>query len=421
MRPDLLSRILITEKGSGACSICSKYFTSERVATPEEVVRQLFLVKLVLHYNYDPISVITEYPIQIGITKKRADIVVLSDKRTPLIIAEIKIKADKDTEHQLVSYLAVARALFGVVVSETEIKFFRYNADGSLSRITDIPVKVSGDASYIVQDEEADVNTFGITKLMKKSNNTSILIINGHEIEIRNNKIMKYSNIQKSALNKGIVLSHSPEQGEWHRALEHLFLNAEDVLPSSCKTESLQSDEDTVNAVNTFGIVKLLRQDKNTSVLVINDSQITIKNNKLIKYINIQKCALNSGIVLSHYPTQKQWNIALEYLFSHAEDVQGPPDAFDSWKDSIEKYLIGKAKVRSIDIWTECLKGFSSDFDRGRQRRVADCMMRLGWIKKKIRVNDKTCNGYINPKSHDQYETTSERPWDEEENTLLGQ
>lgn len=100
-----------------------------------------------------------------------------------------------------------------------------------------------------------------------------------------------------------------------------------------------------------------------------------------------------------------------------AISAQAARETLDDWQEAIADYVRDKDRVRSIDIWTECLKGFSSDFDRGRQRRVADCMTRLRWIKKVIRIDGKTSNGYINPKSHDQYNATEQRPWDEEENT----
>lgn len=85
----------------------------------------------------------------------------------------------------------------------------------------------------------------------------------------------------------------------------------------------------------------------------------------------------------------------------------------DEWTDLIAHYLIGKDKVRGIDIWTECLKGFSSDFDRFKQVRVADCMMKLGWLKGNFRFDGVQRNGY-RPKDESKLVDNDESgPWEE--------
>lgn len=227
LNPDLIQNLIITQEENGKYIVCNKYFPKKRVANPEEIVRQILLVKLILHYNYDPKCIITEHPIQIGATNKRADIVILKKGR-PYIICETKAKEQSTAQQQLSSYLAVTRADFGIVASGTKICFYKQNLDGSLSIINDIPISYSNIYGVKIQpNETADVETFGVTKIIKYSGADSGLIINTQEIRVKNDQVLKYQKIQKLALQKGIMLSHSPSTQQWHIALRFLFDNAE--------------------------------------------------------------------------------------------------------------------------------------------------------------------------------------------------
>jgi len=85
------------------CQIRSK----EVQATPEEIIRQLWIHRLQFHYRYPLSRLQVEYPITFGRdTSKRADIVVMdSDRPTvPYIIVEVKHEKAKDGKEQLKSY-----------------------------------------------------------------------------------------------------------------------------------------------------------------------------------------------------------------------------------------------------------------------------------------------------------------------------
>jgi type I restriction enzyme M protein len=79
----------------------------EVVAKPEEIVRQLWILRLEEHYGYPTSRIALEYPVTFGRdTSKRADIVVFDADRptVPYIVVEVKqptLKAGKD---QLKSY-----------------------------------------------------------------------------------------------------------------------------------------------------------------------------------------------------------------------------------------------------------------------------------------------------------------------------
>jgi len=64
---------------------------STRRAYPEEIIRQLMYSRLVKEYLFNPDVIHIEFPIQIGSSKKRADIVVIDKDKKPLIVVEVKV------------------------------------------------------------------------------------------------------------------------------------------------------------------------------------------------------------------------------------------------------------------------------------------------------------------------------------------
>ena len=85
-----------------------------RAAKPEEVVRQLWIARLLNHYHYPKNSLAIEFEIPFGRSNKgRADIVVLDGGR-PYIIIEVKAANLKDGKDQLKSYSNTTNAPLAV-------------------------------------------------------------------------------------------------------------------------------------------------------------------------------------------------------------------------------------------------------------------------------------------------------------------
>lgn len=79
----------------------------DKIARPEEIIRQLWLLELTETYGYPVSRIQIEYPITFGRdTSKRADIVVMDADHadTPYIIVEVKAAKLKDGKEQLRSY-----------------------------------------------------------------------------------------------------------------------------------------------------------------------------------------------------------------------------------------------------------------------------------------------------------------------------
>lgn len=110
--------------------------------TPEEVIRQLFVKRLLTIYKYPKDRIQLEYPVQFGAdSSKRADIVVF-DKERPTIIyilVELKKPKAKEGKDQLKSYCNATGSPLGVWTNGAEIEFFHRKEPNIFDRIDNIP------------------------------------------------------------------------------------------------------------------------------------------------------------------------------------------------------------------------------------------------------------------------------------------
>lgn len=109
--------------------------------TPEEIVRQLFLDKLINHYNY-PINLIdVEVGINFGREIKRADIIIYEKSKPTVqyIIVELKKPKLKEGKDQLKSYCNATGAPLGVWTNGKQISYYNRKDPNYFEDITDIP------------------------------------------------------------------------------------------------------------------------------------------------------------------------------------------------------------------------------------------------------------------------------------------
>lgn len=93
------------------------YDEEKEIGKPEEIVRQLWLHKLHIHYKYPFDRIDTEKSIHFGreIHAKAADIIVYKkDRITPFIIVEVKSPTEQKGIEQLKSYLSAEGSEIGV-------------------------------------------------------------------------------------------------------------------------------------------------------------------------------------------------------------------------------------------------------------------------------------------------------------------
>ena len=109
--------------------------------TDEELVRQLYINKLIDEYNYPKEKMELEYSVSFGREKKRADIVIF-DKRettTPYIIVELKKPKLKDGKEQLKSYCNATGAPIGVWTNGGQISFYHRKDPNFFEDLPNIP------------------------------------------------------------------------------------------------------------------------------------------------------------------------------------------------------------------------------------------------------------------------------------------
>lgn len=122
---EMLKRINAFEKEQGKFYVrCIKrekdifiYDQNKKIGKPEEIIRQLWLIKLTQEYKYPLGRIEVEKSVQFGreVREKSADIVIYKeDKITPYIIFEVKQPDAKKAEEQLKSYLSAEGAEGGV-------------------------------------------------------------------------------------------------------------------------------------------------------------------------------------------------------------------------------------------------------------------------------------------------------------------
>jgi type I restriction enzyme M protein len=108
---------------------------------PEEIVRQLYLRRLLQDYNYPNDRIAVEFPVKFGVETKKADIVI-RDKDHPdsaFIIIELKKPNLKDGKLQLKSYCNATGSPIGVWTNGSLISHYHRKDPNYFEEIPNIP------------------------------------------------------------------------------------------------------------------------------------------------------------------------------------------------------------------------------------------------------------------------------------------
>ena len=119
------------------CAIRDK----EILLKPEEVVRQLYLLKLLKEYRYPKQRIALEHPIHFGREVKSADIVIFDKDRPRVeyIIVEVKKPKLQDGKNQLRGYTNATGAPIAVWTNGGQISHYNRKDPNYFEDITDIP------------------------------------------------------------------------------------------------------------------------------------------------------------------------------------------------------------------------------------------------------------------------------------------
>ena len=109
--------------------------------TPEEIVRQLYVYRLINTYGYPMSRLQAEYAVNFGREVKRADIVIMDkDKPTvPYIIIEVKKPKLSDGKEQLRSYCNATGAPIAVWTNGEQISHYHRKDPNYFENITALP------------------------------------------------------------------------------------------------------------------------------------------------------------------------------------------------------------------------------------------------------------------------------------------
>lgn len=109
--------------------------------TDEELIRQLYINKLINTYNYPKDKMELEYSVSFGREKKRADIVIFDKIATtsPYIIVELKKPKLKDGKEQLKSYCNATGAPIGIWTNGGQISFYHRKDPNFFEDLPNIP------------------------------------------------------------------------------------------------------------------------------------------------------------------------------------------------------------------------------------------------------------------------------------------
>ena len=109
--------------------------------TPEEVVRQLYILVLNQDYGYPIDRMELEYAVSFGREKKRADIVIFDKDQTtaPYIMVELKKPKLKDGKEQLKSYCNATGAPIGIWSNGDSISYYHRKDPNYFEDIPGIP------------------------------------------------------------------------------------------------------------------------------------------------------------------------------------------------------------------------------------------------------------------------------------------
>lgn len=124
-----------------------KYFikcpvrNKEILVKPEEIVRQLYTIRLIDSYNYPLKRIKFEQPIHFGRQVKFADIVIFDKDRPTVeyILVELKKPKLLDGKKQLYSYCNATGAPIGIWTNGGQISYYNRKDPNYFEDITDIP------------------------------------------------------------------------------------------------------------------------------------------------------------------------------------------------------------------------------------------------------------------------------------------
>lgn len=238
LSPELLSRLCFSQPSSDVYYVQATPNQKPMRARPEEIIRQLFILSLIHQYYYPEQRIKVEYPVQMGRTKKRADIVVLGENGGVDMVIEVKQKIDHESMEQLKSYVMVTGATYGAAVSGYEFICLKKDTSNCFVELEDLPIcGGSGDVfgkAHLPDNSLNDSSTASlrmslrIEHLEKISQSHAKITIQGRSLKLSIVDLASYKKTQKHFLSIGVILTADIKQSVWLSFVSELLAIAPD-------------------------------------------------------------------------------------------------------------------------------------------------------------------------------------------------
>jgi type I restriction enzyme M protein len=160
----------------------------DRPAKPEEIVRQLWIKKILDKYEYPKTRIKVEYSVWFGsgVSDKSADIVILrEDEENPYIIIEVKKPKRKDGIKQLKSYCNAEGSPIGVWSNGGELIILNREEPNIYSQISSIP-DVNQNLQDVVSEQWTIDKLNNENKLVKQKLSLKNLILDLEDLVLAN-------------------------------------------------------------------------------------------------------------------------------------------------------------------------------------------------------------------------------------------
>lgn len=241
LSPELLSRLTFTQPEPGVYFVQGRAGDQAKRALPEEIIRQLVVLSLVHQYGYPQNQIRLEHPIQMGRTKKRADIAVLTPTGEVHIVIEAKQRVDEDCLAQLRSYAIVAGAEYGLAISATDFQCLKREGSNRFARLDDLPVFGGGGSTDVPPAISASPienlrRALKIDAFERVDSRNVRIKIEGQILNFKIENLAKFTKFQKHLLSSGVVLVEHVRNSDWLLLVRDLLGKAPELRQTVADT-----------------------------------------------------------------------------------------------------------------------------------------------------------------------------------------
>jgi len=291
--PRILADLKFEKAIDGSFKVGCRYSNTMRTVRPEEVIRHLVLLRLVHEFGYDPSRVRLEYPVQMGVSRKYADIVIVNNSGGIDIIVEVKLAAAQGVE-QVKSYCLATNALYAAVMSLSEAIVFSYNGGHRrfserarlpfAHELAEAQVPEPSDAGSRDKprqpESEADsvsVRGLHLSRLRQAGSGTFSVMMGNAEVLLDLHDVQNVRRVRQRALERNVPFPIGLTQREWAAAFDELRKRAASEVPPDVH-------EPRPAELNLLDVIRSLRR------------RVTLKSTGLARDLTIgEMCAVAAG------------------------------------------------------------------------------------------------------------------------------